>query len=237
MGLIRGIFSCLIFWKYYFEEDSYERDLKLQDINPFLISSNAFLFIVIVGFINLTIPETAVGGLLTFSFIILIIGHFLFQGWTGDQAIKRNLKRELGIESFREFLKENLSFLKDISVLFSASLIYKFASILDEFFSDYQEQVHYEERYQKDTSYNNSQDNSNYRYNQDKTTKVERIFEKYNLPPNSDEKTIHKSFRTLAKQYHPDMPNGDEKKFIELKEDIEFLMNFIKQNRSDNPWN
>lgn len=226
MEFIKGLLSSVLFWKYYHEEEGYERDVKLQEINPYLFPSNALLAGAISGLINVIMPETAAGGLLTFLTIIVMIGQFIFQGWTGDQAIKRNLKRELGIESFKELFKESFTFLKNISVLFSASLIYSFASILDEFFADYEEEDKNDHSYYE----------SNNETKKDKSNKIETIFVKYDIPSDADEKVISKRFRALSKQYHPDMPNGDEKKFIELKKDIEFLLNFIKENRQECSW-
>jgi DnaJ-class molecular chaperone len=61
---------------------------------------------------------------------------------------------------------------------------------------------------------------------------VKCIFKKHDIPENADIDTIKKRFRKLAKKYHPDMPTGDEKSFIALREDLEFLIGYFESRKS-----
>ncbi|MFZ7942532.1 DnaJ domain-containing protein [Neobacillus sp. 19] len=61
---------------------------------------------------------------------------------------------------------------------------------------------------------------------------MEKIFIKYNIPQGSSKEEIKRIFRSLAEKYHPDMPTGDEKVFIELRKDLEYLIKHLNMNVS-----
>lgn len=209
----------MFFWSYYNEEEGHERDLKLEQIYKYILVSNIFsgilfYFTVIPGLFVVTgVPAIAVFGL--FAFTIGFIVQTVFQIKTCYKAIKRNA----GIESLRKEIKKVYTFVKDFTILLSGSILYDLEELLKEFFS--------EDFTQNQTS-NKSYDYEKNQKNDNKNSKIEHIFNKYSLSPDSDEKTIRKQFRLLAKEYHPDMPTGDARKFMNLKEDIEYLIEYIK---------
>jgi DnaJ-class molecular chaperone len=50
-----------------------------------------------------------------------------------------------------------------------------------------------------------------------------------NVPRDAEASTLKKEFRRLAKRYHPDKENGDEKKFQEISEAYEVLSDADKR--------
>ena len=57
------------------------------------------------------------------------------------------------------------------------------------------------------------------------------FLEKLNLPPDATEDQIKKSYRTLAKKYHPDVSKEENarEKFVEIAEAYEVLTNYPKK--------
>lgn len=53
------------------------------------------------------------------------------------------------------------------------------------------------------------------------------------IAPTSSEEDIKKSYRRLAHQFHPDMPNGDEARFKEINEAYQVLGNKEKRAQYD----
>jgi hypothetical protein len=215
----------LLFWKYYREEDSSNKDLKLVKVRANLIISNGFLFI-LLAFL------ASVGGIfkgIAISLIFCMFIQFIFQ----NKITYKAWKRVNGITSLRKELKEVFG---EFAILSSAlvaglanGLVDEFMKIIDEFYGNYQEKekgykYYKEQSYKNETKYNANHD--------EESVEVKRIFKKYNVYPNSDLKIIKKHFRSLAKKYHPDMPTGDEKLFMELREDLEYLMQYFKRNVS-----
>ena len=54
---------------------------------------------------------------------------------------------------------------------------------------------------------------------------MENFYSVIGVPEDADQDTVRKAFRTLAKQYHPDMQNGDEAKFREIQQAYDVLGN------------
>lgn len=50
---------------------------------------------------------------------------------------------------------------------------------------------------------------------------------------NSDKEVVKKAYRKLTKKYHPDKPDGDEEKFIEIKDAYELI---IKEKNNKDAW-
>ena len=54
---------------------------------------------------------------------------------------------------------------------------------------------------------------------------MDNFYEILGIPENADQDHIRKSFRALAKQHHPDMPAGDERRFRKIHRAYEVLSN------------
>lgn len=221
------LIGCLVFWKYYREKLGPERDLKLISLGKYLITSNfvvfsALMFLTFFMFVNTVSP-------VPFLIVVAIGGiwHFIFQFREFFSAAKRDSGIDES-ESLSDVLGEGFK----IAALFAGALALGTAAeiakglgnFIEELFGDYEDKNnHQEQRYQEQDSQNKTTDNSN--YNDDK---FKSILMKYDLSWDSDMATIKKRFRSLAKKYHPDMPTGDEKRFIELREDLLFFKEYTE---------
>jgi hypothetical protein len=243
LEFLKIIFSCLLFWKYFFEEKGSERDLKLKEIHKGWFVSNKILFLAALLFYKLDIYN----GVIFTILVILIIWQSIFQFKTNYKAIKR----VYGVESLRKELKEGFSDLKFITGVVlkgvGEDLVDELKKIIDEFYVDYKEKsntyqeqsyrANQEQTRKEKSSFNkewNNKETTNFDNDNDndETSEIERILIKYDLMDCTDLGVIKKRFRNLAKKYHPDMPTGDEKSFIELREDMEYLMKYYKRNMS-----
>lgn len=234
--MLKSIFSSLIFWKYYFEKKgSIRRDQKLISLTN-LIPSNLILFFALFIFTMWLLTDRGTrpyyGSPIPFFIVYLLIAisQLIFQMKSCINAYKRIS----GIQSIRMEIKEFFVSLHNVSSFvlrgLAGILVDELQNILDEFFNGYEENKQAE---QQNNSYSNQyhEQNRQHSYNQrepDIESKIIKIFNKYDIPQDSQLKEIKKRFRLLAKKYHPDMPTGDQKKFIELREDLEFLINYLK---------
>lgn len=236
MKIIYTWFSSIYFWKVYFkkEEDSI-KDEKLSKIVNLLPSNLILFFALFMGIMSLFINEET--GMIHYNptpvFILclfLFILHFSFQYRTCYNA----LKRVIGISSLRAEVKKGLSFLKDFSILSIEFLVEDLKDVIDEFFEGYDERNNTQQESQKSNHNKQNQSYSNENYSDHKANQsdIEKIFIKYNIPQDSGKDEIKRIFRSLAKKYHPDMPTGDEKLFIELREDLEYLIKHLNMSAS-----
>lgn len=116
-----------------------------------------------------------------------------------DQWITKEELKELG-KFVTSAAVTGFLFLSSIATL---KLIEELENIFDEFSTNDQDTTYHENNYQ-DEKTNSSMEN------------LESILNKYDIPVNADESYIAKRFRALAKEYHPDSPTGDAKRFKEM---------------------
>ncbi|WP_129726353.1 J domain-containing protein [Ectobacillus funiculus] len=209
----KKIFTCIYFWKYLNEEESYERDHRIFNAYSRLAESNLifgvllFFILLIIG--NLFIQDGAelysfMQGSFSTSIIVAMLHYFL--QYTLGRPIYRRIRREKW-EIAKEELKEHFK-----------KMIESFREIFNEdesetkAFSDESAEEHRD--YFKERL-SNSNDGEN---------KITLILKKFELPlDTTDIKVVKRRYLKLAQKYHPDMPNGNAELFKQLVMDFETL--------------
>ncbi|PPA71809.1 J domain-containing protein [Jeotgalibacillus proteolyticus] len=247
------LFAWLVFWDYHNEKDEDKRNNQLAKLLPFLLFSQITFLIGVLLILSLLDNQSdEVVSLMGILLSIVGVIQFFFQQSVCYNAFQKSSK----IKSLKNSTKKTISLMGNLSVLVVGGLILEFEEIISDFYKGYEEDSrnknensthsnYYGDRngskaYKEstgnndyeDSTYSNSyeEDNTNSNTNdyKNETNNLEHIYIKYELPLDTDVTTIKKRFRTLAKQLHPDMPQGDEKLFIELREDMYFLMDYLK---------
>lgn len=211
----------ILFWDYYLSEPGPQRDLKLEKIFPNIVPSNLIVGMLVFSLVAFFTVANESSPVLVVLSVIAVLASTIFQYKTCWEATKR--VHEIG--SLREAFKDTFLALGIIPLIMAEELIKGLDDVINEFFAD----AEYEdENYQQQQQRYREQYQTNRQSSYDESSEAKRIFNKYDLAFDSDIEIINKRFRSLAKQYHPDMPTGDEKLFIELREDLYFLREYTK---------
>lgn len=223
-------FGWLTYWKYYYlDEKGPERDEKIVEMTGTLIPSNLFfgtlvglLYGLSLGFYPVIPPSWPMGFILVLFYTAWVF-HFFYQQTVHWREVKKIMEIRSFREEFQNF-KDGISLIGAVSLDLLSDAASSFEDILEEFFFG-----HKNEKSHQDTYSSHQEHQDDYR---DEEDRVAHILMKYDLEPDSHTDVIKKHFRSLAKKYHPDMPTGDEKRFIELREDLTFLTTYTKAKAS-----
>ncbi|MEH7076963.1 DnaJ domain-containing protein [Neobacillus drentensis] len=226
------MFGWIVFWKVYFESRGSYRDEQLKKLHHYGVHSNLGTIAIPLLLMGFKVIGSGLGGFLIFCCIV----QFIFQ----FQVCYNAAKRVLGIDSLRETFKEGFQELGMIAgavtVSVASGLADEFKKIIDEFYGNYEKRAYSNQgqTYNQEKSHYQKQKETvepEYNGRQSDEEKVKKIFQKHDIPENADQEIIKKCFRKLAKKYHPDMPTGDHKLFIELLDDMEFLKEYFENHK------
>jgi hypothetical protein len=198
--------SCILFWKYYKEKESYERDQKLYNCYSELLVSNIVLGVALMGLIIILGLLFGSSGTVTEFLLkanmILCAVHYFLQYFTGLDIYRRvkRVKMKAAIEdakaAFKAIFGENENTENDHQNFKGK-------------FSDYFEDVFNQEYSELD--------------------EISKILNKFDLPTDTrDMVIIKKRYRQLAKKFHPDMANGNADLFKQLVLDFEILKYYFE---------
>ncbi|MBT2717535.1 J domain-containing protein [Bacillus sp. ISL-57] len=211
-ALIFSVFACLLFWKYYFQKDSYEKDVKIYETMLFhrFTFSNIVLITSMITLAKYYFFESMVDPRpLIFLGILIFFIHWIIQFkhgapyWMREDA-KRSKERFQAYEEYVKTLPRT-----------------SFDDFIDNLFTSFFGEGKKSNQEWSNREYEKQQNNQG-------KNEIETILAKFDLPPDTTDYTIIKrQFKKLAKKYHPDMPNGNEQVFKKLIVDFEILNNYF----------
>lgn len=218
-------FSPIIYWFFYFDGNTENREFKLLKCKGNIFGSSGILFFVFIVFGSLFLSQSFIFLLCS---IIFFNGCFIYSsGWDIWKEAEGKIKKKIKKDTF--FYKATFSNILDEAVKG------KLEEILDAEEVEKQERKrkeerkkrHYEQEQRKGSSHNRYQERDFTEINNG-TFIIQSILIDFNLPIDTTEfNVIKKRYRKLVKLYHPDMANGDAGKFKKIQEDYEILKTYM----------